>query len=275
MRRGLWLSLAGLAVIALATALLRRPPAQKTLPTPPPPAANVLPAQTTPPPPQPAGIPKQYRGRIIAKRVRYFPSKLLALTIDDGPDPQITPIILKTLKQYNARATFFVVGRKAKAYPALVKREVAEGHAVESHSWSHPASTSPARAASELANTAAIIQKLTGRKPELFRPPYGITNGNLSKLAQKQGYGVVLWTISTADSNPIGPKVIARNVIHTPNPGDFVLMHDGAGHTATAQALPQVLRELSAEGFQFVTLPELLRQWARWQQQVKSTPPRK
>ena len=220
----------------------------------------------------PTAVPRQFHGQILRKRVRHFPHKLLALTFDDGPNPQITPLVLKTLRQYHAHATFFVLGQCVRTYPALVKAEAAAGHAVESHSWSHPSSTTPASAAKELAQTAAIIQKLTGRKPQLFRPPYGITNGNLAKLAQKQGYGLVLWSISTADSNPIGPEKIARNVIHTPNPGDFVLMHDGMGHKATAAALPQVLRELTAAGFKFVTVPELMQQWASWQAQQKPQP---
>lgn len=84
------------------------------------------------------------------------------------------------------------------------------------------------------------------------------------------GVVVRLWTISSADSNPIGPDVIARNVIHTPNPGDIVLMHDGPGHTATAKALPQILRELSAAGFKFVTVPQLLQAWDQWQAHAKA-----
>jgi peptidoglycan/xylan/chitin deacetylase (PgdA/CDA1 family) len=156
----MWLSLSGLAVIALATALLRRPPVEKTVPTPPPPSNSGTSVKAPPPPPQAAGIPRQYHGKLIRQRVRHFPNKLLALTFDDGPNPIITPMVLKTLKQYKAHATFFVAGRNAKAYPALVKRDVAEGHAVESHSWSHPSSTSPAGAAGELARTAAIIHKL-------------------------------------------------------------------------------------------------------------------
>jgi peptidoglycan/xylan/chitin deacetylase (PgdA/CDA1 family) len=225
-------------------------------------------------------VPAQFHGKIIAKRVRYFPQKLLALTFDDGPDPKNTPRVLAILKKYHAHATFFVIGGNAKAYPNLVRAEAAAGMAVGSHSWTHPKQTSPAQAAVELQKTAAIIQQLTGRKPELFRPPYGITKGNLCKLAQKEGYAVLLWSISTADSNPIGPAVIAHNAIHTPNPGDFILMHDGSGHGASAAALPQILGELSAKGFKFVTVPELMQQWARWekqhpQQQVKTPSPRK
>lgn len=240
-------------------------------------AAYAAPVAKAPAGPRTLQVPAQFRGKLVSKRIRHFPKKLLALTFDDGPNPQITPAVLKTLKQYQAHATFFVLGSCAQTYPALVKQAAAEGHAIGSHSWSHPSSTTPEKAASELAKTATIIEKLTGRKPQLFRPPYGITKGNLCQLALRQGYPAILWTISSADSNPIGPSVIARNVIHTPNPGEIILMHDGAGHKATAAALPQVLKELTAAGFTFVTVPKLMQEWVRWQQAqtpVKTSAPR-
>jgi len=229
------------------------------------PSQPASPAAGKRPAPVSRDVPARYRGQIIRKRIRHFPDRLLALTFDDGPDPRITPLVLKALAQYDAHATFFVLGKCARRWPALVKQEAAAGHAVASHSYSHPSRTSPAQACNELDRTSALIEQAIGLRPQLFRPPYGITNGNLCQTALKRGYTAVLWTISTADSNPIGPEVIAHNAIHTPNPGDIVLMHDGAGHMASARALPQILRELSATGFRFVTMPELLQAWQRWQ----------
>jgi len=247
--------------VPVATPQPTAPPAR-----PAPPAATSPAAESKPVP----YVPRAWRGQILRKRVRHFPEKLLALTFDDGPDPKITPLVLKALAQYNAHATFFVLGKCAKTYPQFVKQEVAAGHAIGSHSYSHPSSTSAEGAVAELDKTATIIQQLTGRKPQLFRPPYGITKGNLCQTALKEGYTAVLWTISTADSNPIGPEVIARNAIHTPNGGDIVLMHDGKGHVASAKALPQILRELTAAGFRFVTIPELLQAWTDWQAKQKA-----
>jgi chitin deacetylase len=86
----------------------------------------------------------------------------------------------------------------------------------------------------------------------------------MCREALRMGYPAFLWTISSADTRPIAATVIARNVIHTPNPGDIVLMHDGQGHVETAKALEQILTELGAKGFRFVTLPELLRAGDRW-----------
>jgi peptidoglycan/xylan/chitin deacetylase (PgdA/CDA1 family) len=209
-------------------------------------------------------VPDRYRGKLVTARVRYFPRKLLALTFDDGPDPTVTPQVLKILAAYRAHATFFVIGENAKGHPELLRQEVAAAHAVGSHSYHHIYKATAAQAESNLDQAAAVIEQATDRRPTLFRPPGGFTEGALARLARRQGYAVILWTISSADTAKIGPPVIARNVIHTPNPGDIVLMHDGAGHERTAQALPQILKELSAAGFQFVTVPELLRAWNEW-----------
>ncbi|MEN6642284.1 MAG: polysaccharide deacetylase family protein [Armatimonadia bacterium] len=216
-------------------------------------------------------VPAQYRGKIIRKRVRYFPKKLLALTFDDGPSTNITPQVLRVLEKHGAKATFFVLGRSVKAHPEIVRQAAQAGHAIGVHSYSHPSRATAAQAASELDRTAALIAQVTGKQPVLFRPPYGITNGNLCRLALKRNYSVILWTISSADSNPIGSATIARNTIHTPNPGDIVLMHDAAGKKATLGALPQILTELSAAGFRFVTVPELMRAWDEWEKTQQRT----
>lgn len=210
-------------------------------------------------------VPTSYAGRIIDARVRFFPKKLLALTFDDGPDPEVTPKILDTLKEYNAHATFFVLGSYAERHPDLVRRIVGEGHAIGNHSWSHAKKFSAAEAHNELHNTAAAIEKFGGLPTKLFRPPYGLTKSKYSELALQDGYTGVLWTISSADSRPISADVIAHNVAYTPNPGDIVLMHDGPGHSATADALPIILAKLEKDGFEFVPLPELLRAWHAWE----------
>ncbi len=210
-------------------------------------------------------VPASYAGRIVDARVRFFPKKLLALTFDDGPDPNVTPLILDTLKEHNAHATFFVLGSYAERHPDLVRRIADEDHAIGNHSWSHAKQFSAAEAHNELHNTAALIEKLAGRPTMLFRPPYGLTKSKYSELALQDGCTGVLWTISSADSRPISADVIAHNVAYTPNPGDIVLMHDGPGHSATGKALPMILAKLEGDGFEFVTLPELLRAWDAWE----------
>jgi len=238
----------------------------------PPVAAEAPPAAPVAAPRADWSVPQQFRGQIIGKRVRFFPRKLLALTFDDGPDPQLTPQILDLLAQHRARATFFVLGEAAEGQVDLLHRMAAEGHAVGVHAFTHVARVTPEQAATSLDRTATIVEKATGRRPTVFRPPYGITDGNLTRLARRRGYAVILWTISSADTRPIGAPVIARNVIHTPNPGDIVLMHDGSGHRATVEALPQILGDLGRSGFAFVTVPELLRAWQEWQAASAQSP---
>jgi peptidoglycan-N-acetylglucosamine deacetylase len=211
-----------------------------------------------------AAPPDRFAGQEVSHRVRHFPRKLLALTFDDGPSSDITPRVLDTLTRYNAHATFFVLGSMASRRPDLLKREITAGHEIAVHGWTHSARLSQAQAASEITRTAALIQRVTGRAPALLRPPYGIARGAIAREAQRRGMPVILWTISSADTTRAGTDVLANNVIHTPNPGDIVLMHDGAGHRATAAALPRVLKALSAQGWRFVAVSELLAEWEKW-----------
>ncbi len=220
----------------------------------------------TPPPRKPQAvslwsIPDNFKRVIIRKRVRHFAPKLLALTFDDGPNPDVTPVVLSVLAEFNAHATFFVEGCYAEKHPELLREIEAAGHAIGNHTFTHAKDVTPAQAEHELVSTENAIKKATGHRPTLFRPPYGITKGALTEAAKRRGYAVVLWTISSADTRPIDADTIANNIIHTPNSGDIVIMHDGPGHGFTAEALPKVLKELSEAGFQFVTVPELLRAW--------------
>jgi chitin deacetylase len=211
-------------------------------------------------------VPARYQGKRVTQRVRYFPKKWLALTFDDGPDPVCTPQVLKILAQYHAHATFNVIGSCAVGHLNLVREEAKAGDCVGNHSWSHYFHPTAEQAPTELDRTADVIEKATGRKPTVYRAPGGFMFNPLSDLALQRGYALIQWTVSSADTQLplIKPAVIAHNIIHTPSPGDIILMHDGRGHQPTVDALPQILKELSAAGFQFVTVPELLRGWDEW-----------
>lgn len=215
-------------------------------------------------PPADWSIPKRYRGKLVAMRVRHFPEKIIALTFDDGPSANITPKVLKALAEHGARATFFVQGVNAKRHPELLKAIVAQGSVIGNHSYSHPKQVSPAGAVREINRTAEIIRRATGHGPCCFRPPYGITRGNLAHVASKECYPVVTWTVSTADASHVPAEEMVTNVLDTPSPGDIVLMHDAADHGPTAEAVPQILDRLSAMGYRCVTIPDLLRAWDQW-----------
>lgn len=208
------------------------------------------------------GVPAEFRGITISSRPRGFNEKLVALTIDDGPDSVITPKMLGILKERHAHATFFVLGASAARHPELLRRMVAEGHEIGSHTFSHALHPSREQALSELARTADAIRRAVGHGPALFRPPGGNRRSWTARMALEQGYSVILWTISSADTATHDPAVIANNVIHTPNPGDIVLMHDSSTKIATAVALPRILDELGRQGWRFVTVSEMLIAWS-------------
>jgi chitin deacetylase len=209
-------------------------------------------------------VPKDFQGTLVRNRIRHFPKKLLAITFDDGPDPKNTPLVLAALAKAKAHATFFVIGRQVDQHPKLVRAIMEGGHAIGLHSYSHKARPTPAQAVQEIDRTVLALKKATGRRTELLRPPYGLTNTNLTNAARKRGYSVILWTVASADTMHINTTSICNNVIHTPNPGDIILLHDGPGHARTANAVPRILSELQKAGFEFVTMPELMRAWDEW-----------
>lgn len=211
-------------------------------------------------------IPARYSGKLVVRRAPGFTEKLIALTFDDGPDPTVTPIVLEALAKYNAHATFFVLGCQAKSHPELVSRIGYEGHALANHTYRHLGKRATrAEAALELLRTEQLIEQATGRRTSCLRPPNGYTETALVEEAKAQGYCVLTWTMSAADTHSgVLADTIAHNLMHTPVPGDIALAHDGAGHLETAKALPMVLEQLSSSGWRFVTVPQLLRAWDAW-----------
>ena len=209
-------------------------------------------------------VPSRYHGVLIRRRVRRFPQKLLALTFDDGPDPKVTPRVLDALDRFGARATFFVIGKHVRRHPQLLKEIAARGHAVGSHGYAHVMHPTEERADSDLEANASLIREISGRDTLLYRPPGGFANSAGARAAVRRGMAVLLWTISSVDAEHIKAETIIRNVLHTPQPGDIVLMHDGPGHGETAAALPAILSALEKEGYRFVTVPELLCAWDEW-----------
>lgn len=207
-------------------------------------------------------IPARFRGKTVLNKPKLFTEKVIALTFDDGPDKKITPLILDSLKNEGAKATFFILGRNASMHPELLKRQVDEGHVVGSHTWNHLARPAQNKAGAEVWNTAQIIYKATGQWPSIFRPPYGIDTSWPAMIAKREGYASVLW-------NKLGPDTvkapssgeISRRVIAEASPGDIVLFHDGYGKIPTASAIPVILQELKKKGYTFVTVPEMLKKW--------------
>jgi peptidoglycan-N-acetylglucosamine deacetylase len=175
----------------------------------------------------------------------------VALTFDDGPDVY-TPQVLKVLRAYGVKATFFVMGDKAAARPDLIRAEVAGGHLVENHSWSHPhlADLDQAQIDWQLTATQRAVTAAGAPAPTLFRPPFGNTSATVDGEAKLLGLRVIRWSIDTNDWRGRAPGDIAASVLDQVVAGSVVLMHDGVRQSAaTVQALPTVIRGLRARGF--------------------------
>jgi chitin deacetylase len=184
--------------------------------------------------------------------------KVFALTFDDGPHPLYTPQVLAILNAAQVPATFFMVGKMVRAHPAQARMVLAQGYVVGNHTWSHPSKTrSPGH---EVRATDAVIERVLGVTPTLFRPPYGLMNNGLAKVAEADKKIVVLWSAVGADwSHRATPGSIASRIIKEARPGGIALLHDGGGNrSATVAALPRIIGELRAHGYRFVTVPQLL-----------------
>jgi len=205
-------------------------------------------------------IPASFKGQVLKEVKLSSKEKAIALTFDDGPWPYSTLKILEILKKDNIKATFFMVGQPLQEYPQIAQQVVLDGHAVANHTWSHRyRRMSPADAAREVEDTEALIYKITGLKPAIFRPPGGIMTNGVVDYAKKHKYFVAMWSSDSNDySRPSVPRLV-RNVMKNAKPGGMVLMHDGGGdRTPTVRALPIIISQLKKRGYKFVTVPELL-----------------
>jgi peptidoglycan/xylan/chitin deacetylase (PgdA/CDA1 family) len=185
----------------------------------------------------------------------------VALTFDDGPNPPYTNQVLALLKQYGVHATFFCVGSEVAAYPDLVRQEVAAGHSIGNHSWSHPllTSLSAAEIRSQLTMTGDIIQQVTGTRPVFFRPPYGAVNAQVLTQVNQLSLTTFIWSDGSLDWTAIGPAAITHQVLSTVTNGAIILLHDGGGNRSrTLAALPSIIEGLQARHFRLVTLDQLV-----------------
>ena len=199
---------------------------------------------------------------------------LIAITFDDGPDPQWTPAILDILKRENVPATFFIIGKNGQAYPDLLRQIVNQGHEIGNHTFTHPnLGEMPLRVTElELTATQRLIESVVGRSTVLFRPPYfGDAEADKPQevepalLAKSMGYIMVGLRIDPDDwqlpvtADQIVNRTVERAMDSNPETrGQVVLLHDSGGdRSATIEALPRLIHELKARNFRFVAVSEL------------------
>lgn len=199
---------------------------------------------------------------IFSKGSKY--DKVISISFDDGPHPEYTNEILDILKTYNIKATFFVLGLHAEKYPDVIQRIVDEGHEIGNHSYSHidMKKSNKKLIKSELEKTQNIIYSITNIKPTVFRPPYGNYNQNVLDEANLSNLQLILWTYyqdSKDWSNP-GVEVIVNTTLSNIQNGDIILFHDYIykKESHTVDALKIIIPDLLNDGFNFVTISELM-----------------
>jgi len=208
------------------------------------------------PPPRPARAPRP-RVRIRHGAVR---RREVALTFDDGPGPD-TPRLVRWLRRHHVPVTFFLVGRAIAAHPGVVRAEARAGDALGDHTYDHAALVrlTPSAQAREVATTAALIRRVTGRPVRLFRPPYGLYDAATLGTLKRERMLMVLWSVDTRDYTRPGVRRIVYTALSGARPGSILLFHDGGGdRTQTLAALPRIVHRLRLKGYRPVTVTRLL-----------------
>ncbi|MGF6756020.1 polysaccharide deacetylase family protein [Paraburkholderia sp. GAS42] len=189
----------------------------------------------------------------------------IALTIDDGPDPVVTPKVLDLLDAWGVRATFFCIGANAQRHAALTREIVARGHAVENHSQVHVHTfsvTPPGALKREIEAAQQTFETLTGERPYFFRAPAGLRNVFLEPVLGKLDLRLAAWTRRGFDTRERDPEVVARRLLDGLAARDILLLHDGNaavtddGEPLVLAVLPRVIEAAQRQGLRFVTLRE-------------------
>ncbi|MFW5788044.1 MAG: LysM peptidoglycan-binding domain-containing protein [Halanaerobiales bacterium] len=191
-------------------------------------------------------------------------SNKIALTFDDGPDTKYTPQILDVLNKHEVPATFFYLGKRIQKNPQVAIRTVQEGHVIANHSWSHPELTrlNDLKVYDEIKETEIAIAKSSGPQTGLIRPPYGLISQKIMEQLKNLNYRVIQWSVDSRDWQDQDVDQILINSIPDIQGGGIILFHSAGGKKqsfqATVDVLPELIYTLEVQGYEFVTVDELL-----------------
>lgn len=194
--------------------------------------------------------------------------KVVALTFDDGPNPPYTGQVLDILKEYHVPATFFVIGQNVVKHPELVKRIAAEGHQLGNHTYHHLDLLKADRKtiAEEVDSTNQAVFAASGIVPHLVRPPHGFRDPVVMEMMAERKLKVVEWSVMSRDWTNPGVETIVERTVNNVKNGSIILLHDGDGIASrdsreqSVEAARRIIEQLSAKGYKFVTVDEILRQ---------------
>ena len=190
--------------------------------------------------------------------------KVVALTYDDGPHPIYTPQILDILDRYHVKATFFMVGKSMEQHPDIVREVIRRGHVIGNHTYTHPSNIeldTQAQVIRELDTCEQVVERFTGSRAHLFRPPKGLVDGSVFTIANEEGYKTILWSVCADHHDAPTPELMAQRVFKHVRRGGIILAHDGsfAIRWKDVAATPLIIEGLKKRGYRFVTIPELLK----------------
>lgn len=254
--------LCGLTFLAFQNAPAQQPAAAQQQAVAQPPAAQqaepVAPPAQSAPAPQSAPAQRTAGPQITYNSV-YVDGPYIAMTFDDGPHATLTPKLLDMLAARRLKATFFIIGQNGAEYPDIMKRIVREGHELANHSWSHPnlGKMGDDGVRAQMQKTDEVIHAAAGKRTTLMRPPYGsITPRQKEWIHEAFGYKTIIWDVDPFDWRRPGASVIRDRIVNQTQPGSIILAHDI--HPGTIDAMPETFDQLTAKGFKFVTVSELL-----------------
>ena len=181
--------------------------------------------------------------------------KKVAITFDDGPNPDYTPDLLKGLKERGVSATFFLLGKEVEKYPEWGEQMHAEGHLIGTHSYEHVnlCNLTDEKAIEQVDKTNALIEKITGERPQFIRPPYGCWKKNLD---YKTSMIEVLWDVDPLDWKTGNSDVVVSRVLKNVEEGDIILLHDASA--SSVKAALSIIDKLQEDGYLFVTVDEIV-----------------
>ena len=206
------------------------------------------------------------RGAFLGKVLWRGDRRGVALTFDDGPHPIYTPKILETLEHFQAKATFFVIGRHLEKHGSLVAEASRAGHVVGNHSYHHFRTMSffpSPKLREEIRQCQDETEKWIGYAPRFYRQPAGFRNPGIFGILKDLGMTMVGWQVRAFDTQRRDPRAIARRILKKVEPGGVILLHDGSDcasnddRSATLEALPFILQGIKDQGMEFLTLDKL------------------